>query len=60
VTCSCGLNVLRSAGMFYVIVFFISLVRFQVPMMMTAMIMVFWDVTTCNFLVITTVSVESA
>jgi len=51
---------LRSAGMFYVIVFFISLVRFQVPIMMTAMIMVFWDVTTCNFLVLTTVSVESA
>jgi len=52
--------VLRPAEMFYVIMFFIYLARFQVPMMMTVMIMVFWDMTTCNFLVITAVSVESA
>ena len=57
-TCSSGLNLLGPAEMFYVIMFFISLAKFQVPMMMTVMIMVFLDVTTCNFLVITTVSIR--
>jgi len=30
-------------------------VRFQVPRMMTVMTVFFWDVTACNFLVISTV-----
>jgi len=47
--------VLRPAEMFYVILFFISIVRFQVPRMMTVMIMFFWDVTARNFLVMSTV-----
>jgi len=56
VNCSCGLNLLRPTEMFYIIMFFISLARFQVLMMMTVIITFFCDVSARNFLVITTVN----